>query len=68
LVASNSFDDKILSVSVALPDPVAFAAVSVTGVVASTCGVPEIKPEASTDKPSGNGVAENDVGELDAVI
>ncbi|HTX39898.1 MAG TPA: hypothetical protein VME43_32995 [Bryobacteraceae bacterium] len=61
--------DAIVMVSVALPVPLLFVALMVTGVVPTALGVPEMTPVAVlTDSPPGNPVAPKLVGELPAVI
>ncbi|HTX39901.1 MAG TPA: hypothetical protein VME43_33010 [Bryobacteraceae bacterium] len=61
--------DAIVMVSVALPVPLLFVALIVTGVVPAALGVPEMTPvEVLTDSPPGSPVAPKLVGELLAVI
>lgn len=59
---------EIVSASVALPVPALLLALNVTIEVPAAVGVPEIKPDALTDKPPGSPDAAKLVGELVAVI
>ena len=59
----------MVSVSVAVPVPPAFVALSVTDEVPVAVGVPEIRPlVVFTVRPAGSPVALKLVGELVAVI
>ena len=59
----------IVKVSVALPVPPLFVALSVTLLVPAAVGVPEINPVVVlTERPAGNPVAPKLVGLFSAVI
>ena len=61
--------ELMVSVSVAVPEPMALVALSFTVEVPALVGVPEIRPVVVfTDSPAGNPVAAYLVGELVATI
>jgi hypothetical protein len=71
-VASMMIPDgagAMVSVRVAVPDPAAFVALTVTVDVPAAVGVPEMRPvPLFTDRPVGNPVAPKPVGAFVAVI
>ncbi len=68
LVMTGVGKGTMVIVSVAVPVPPAFVALSVTGKAPDKVGVPEITPVVFIERPAGNPVALKLVGLLVAAI